>query len=112
MNQLIIRLFVCVSLCVTQYAWSGNDVRNSAHAKKTLEIYRKVISMPTVAGRGKVPEMASYLSSELRKAGFAKDDIEIIPKDDTAALVVKYRGDGSSGKLQVRPAAANPRCCG
>jgi len=73
----------------------------SEHAKKTLEIYSKVISIPTVKGRNKVPEMASYLASEFEKAGFPKKDIQILPLDETAALVVRYRGDGSAGKEPI-----------
>ncbi|NOZ43031.1 MAG: M20/M25/M40 family metallo-hydrolase, partial [Alphaproteobacteria bacterium] len=45
--------------------------------------------------------MAVYLASEFRKAGFAKRDIHILPKGETAALVVRYRGDGSSGKKPI-----------
>jgi carboxypeptidase PM20D1 len=73
----------------------------SEHAKKTLEIYTKVISIPTVKGRKKVPEMASYLASEFEKAGFLKKDIHILPLKDTAALVVRYAGDGSSSKEPI-----------
>ena len=73
----------------------------SEHAKKTLEIYTKVISIPTVKGRNKVPEMAAYLASEFEKAGFSKKDINILPLKDTAALVVRYAGDGSAGKEPI-----------
>jgi len=74
---------------------------NSEHAKKSLEIYTRLISIPTVKGRGKVPEMAAYLASEFEKAGFAKSDIHILPIDKTASLVVRYQGDGSSGKAPI-----------
>jgi len=76
-------------------------VEDSEHAEKTLEIYTKVISIPTVKGNGKVPEMAAYLASEFRKAGFSDDDIHILPKGETAALVVRYAGDGSSGNGSI-----------
>lgn len=79
----------------------ADSVRDTEHAKKTLEIYRKIISIPTVAGRGKVVDMADYLAAELGKAGFTKDDIQILPNNDTVALVVRYRGDGSSGKKPI-----------
>lgn len=75
--------------------------KDSAHAQKALEIYRKVISIPTVAGRGNVPKMAKYLSSELKEAGFTDRDIQIIPHGETAALVVRYRGDGSAKKKPI-----------
>ena len=75
--------------------------KDSEHAKKALEIYRNVISIPTVAGRGNVPKMANYLASELKQAGFNQSDIQVIPHGETAALIVRYRGDGSAKKKPI-----------
>ena len=72
------------------------DIKNSEHAKKSLAIYKKVISIPTVAGRGKVPEMVDFLVSELKLAGFSDTDIEVMPYKDTAGLVVRYAGKTNS----------------
>lgn len=74
---------------------------DSAHAKKALQIYRTVIAIPTVAGRGKVPQMANYLADEFIAVGFAPHDVQVIPKGETAALIVRYAGDGSSGKKPI-----------
>ncbi len=72
------------------------------HAAKAREIYAKVISIPTQEGNAKVPEMAAYLAQEFRDAGFPPDDIHIVPfkgrTDQTASLVVRYRGNGKGGK--------------
>lgn len=103
------KIFICITVLfasnmASTWSWSWSwswDVKNSVHAQKTLEIYTKVISIPTVAGRGKVPEMANYLASEFRAAGFPEKDIHILPKGETAALVVRYAGDGSSGKKPI-----------
>jgi acetylornithine deacetylase/succinyl-diaminopimelate desuccinylase-like protein len=65
------------------------------------EMFARIISMRTSKGNGQVPAMAAYLAGELRKAGFSGDDIYILPKDETAALVVRYRGDASSGKKPI-----------
>jgi acetylornithine deacetylase/succinyl-diaminopimelate desuccinylase-like protein len=75
--------------------------RNSTHARKTLEIYTRIIAMETSKNLGNVPAMANYLAGELRAAGFAAQDVEVIPVGETAALVVRYRGDGSSGKAPI-----------
>ena len=64
-------------------------------------MFAKIISMRTAKGQNQVPAMAAYLADELKMAGFSKDDIHVLPKDDTAALVVRYRGDGSSGKKPI-----------
>ena len=71
------------------------------HTDKTLEIYRAVIEIPTVKGRGKTPEMAQYLSNELQLAGFPKEDIHIIPTGKTASLIVQYRGQVGTGKKPI-----------
>ena len=95
--------FVLATLVVL--VWSSvsfaESARDTEHAKKTLEIYTKVISIPTVAGRGEVQNMAAYLAEQFKQAGFSKEDIQIIPKDNTVSLVVRYAGDGSSGKKPI-----------
>ena len=46
------------------------------------------------------------LSAQFRAGGFADEDIHVLPfvtseGEDTAALVVRYRGDGSSGEAPI-----------
>ena len=94
-------LFASALAMLISLSLNADGIRDTAHAKKTLEIYRKVISIPTVAGRGEVRALADYLAAELGKAGFAQEDIHILPNNETVALVVRYRGDGSSGKKPV-----------
>lgn len=65
------------------------------------ELFAKVIAMRTAEGQGQVPAMAKYLAGELKKAGFKKEDIHIVPQGETAGFVVRYRGDGSSGKKPI-----------
>jgi acetylornithine deacetylase/succinyl-diaminopimelate desuccinylase-like protein len=69
---------------------------------KAREIFAKTVSIPTSLGLRKVPELAEYLAGEFRAAGFPAQDITIVPfklpDDETASLVVRYRGDGTGGK--------------
>ena len=74
---------------------------NSEHAQKTLEIYTRIIGVETSKNLGNVPEVANYLAGELVAAGFPKEDVEILPVGETAALIARYRGDGSSGKAPI-----------
>ena len=74
---------------------------NSEHARKTLEIYERIIEVETSKGLGNVPEVANYLADELKAAGFPAADVEVIPIGEMAALVARYRGDGSSGKKPI-----------
>jgi acetylornithine deacetylase/succinyl-diaminopimelate desuccinylase-like protein len=81
-------------------AVSAQD-RNSEHAQKTLEIYTNIIEMETSKNLGNVPAMARYLADELIGAGLSEEDVEILPVGETAALIARYRGDGSSGKAPI-----------
>jgi acetylornithine deacetylase/succinyl-diaminopimelate desuccinylase-like protein len=62
------------------------------------DIFQAIVAMKTSEGLGQVPAMAEYLAGKFRAAGFAPDDIHVLPVDDTAALVVRYRGTGKGGK--------------
>lgn len=90
-----------VALLTTMLFHSGaiaaQDIR-SEHAQKTLDIYTRIIRVETSKGLGNVPEVANYLADELLAAGFCEEDVEVVPRGGTAALIAKYRGDGSSGK--------------
>ena len=74
---------------------------NSEHAKKTLEIFTRIIGVETSKNLGNVPEVANYLASELRAAGFPAEDVEVVPLGETTSLIARYRGDGSSGKAPI-----------
>jgi len=74
---------------------------NSEHARKTLEIYTTIIEMETSKNLGNVPAMAQYLADQMIGAGLPESDIEILPVGETAALIARYRGDGSSGKKPI-----------
>jgi acetylornithine deacetylase/succinyl-diaminopimelate desuccinylase-like protein len=76
------------------------ETPQSAPDLKAREIYAKIISIPSQLGNGKVPEVAEYLAGEFRAAGFPAEDIHILPfkgeGDQTASLVVRYRGKGKA----------------
>ncbi|MGN6789404.1 MAG: M20/M25/M40 family metallo-hydrolase, partial [Rhodanobacteraceae bacterium] len=81
---------------------------------ETMAMLRHAIATQTVEGKDQVPAFAQYLAGKLEPAGFAKSDIEIIPVEHTAALVVHYRGSDKSlqpillsGHMDV--VAANPK---
>lgn len=64
------------------------------HAR-ALDMYRHAIDVPTVAGRGRVPELARYFADSFKAAGFAAGDIHVMPYDGgpgdhTAALIVRW----------------------
>jgi acetylornithine deacetylase/succinyl-diaminopimelate desuccinylase-like protein len=71
---------------------------NDGERKQAHEIYRTIVEMDTSVEGGRTPEMAKYLAERFRDGGFEAKDVHLIPVDKTAALVVRYRGDGSGGK--------------
>lgn len=75
--------------------------RNSEHAKKTYEIYKTIIEVDTSKDRGNTLKVAQYLADQLVAGGIPADDVEVVPKDDFAALIARYRGDGSSGNKPI-----------
>src|ERR1044071_6764473 len=75
---------------------AGAEPSRSATDLKAREIYAKIVSIPSQLGNGKVPEVAEYLAGRFRAAGFPAADVHVLPfkgeGDETASLVVRYRG--------------------
>jgi acetylornithine deacetylase/succinyl-diaminopimelate desuccinylase-like protein len=70
----------------------------------TRAMFEKVVNIPTVLGRSKVPEMAQYLADQYKAAGFTEADIKVVPyatdgDPKTAALIVRWR----AAKPKARP---------
>lgn len=76
----------------------GHAAKLERHEAKAREIFSKAVAYKTSEGLGQVPAMVEYLASEFRAAGFPDADIHVLPLDETASLVVRYRGDGSGGR--------------
>jgi acetylornithine deacetylase/succinyl-diaminopimelate desuccinylase-like protein len=98
MNQKFLAALAAV--CISSTSGAADQLGARPSDRKAREILEKVISIPTELGRGKVPEMAEYLAGEFRAAGFPADDVQVIPYklagDQTAVLVVRYRGDSKA----------------
>lgn len=65
------------------------------------EIFAEAVNMRTAVGNNATPLLVEALAARFRAAGFAEEDIHILRHKDTAALVVRYRGDGSAGKKPI-----------
>jgi acetylornithine deacetylase/succinyl-diaminopimelate desuccinylase-like protein len=76
------------------------------------DTFARLIAFKTVEGEGQVPVMAGWLAQKFRDAGFAREDVQVLPSGESAVLVVRYRGDGRArpvlvlGHMDV--VAANP----
>lgn len=98
MKKYLSALALAASLSTIPAPVAAEDVPFS---DKAMEMLRVTVGMRTAEGHGEVPKMAAYLAAELQKGGFPAEDIHILPMGETAALVVRYRGDGSSGKKPI-----------
>lgn len=94
-------LVALLALSAGMSAARAEDSARIAVETETRAMFEKLISFPTVAGRGAVPKMAGYLAGELVGAGFEAGDIEILTIGDSAALVARYRGAAGSDKKPV-----------
>jgi acetylornithine deacetylase/succinyl-diaminopimelate desuccinylase-like protein len=76
----------------------------------THAMFEHIVNIPTVFGRGNVPQMAQYLADQYKAAGFAAADIQVMPYESTdkvagktektAALIVRWRAEG---KAKAKP---------
>ena len=78
---------------------------DNGHAK-ARELLEHAVNIPTVAGRGKVPELAQYLADQYRAAGWADSDIHIqpytaVPGNDTAAFIARWPAAGKATKKPI-----------
>jgi acetylornithine deacetylase/succinyl-diaminopimelate desuccinylase-like protein len=113
MSMLRIPLAGCLVLAMTLAPQAVAETTAQA-MPETMDMLRHAIAAQTVEGKDQVPAFARYLAGKLESAGFAKSDIEIIPVEHTAALVVHYRGSDDSLKPILLSAhmdvvAANPK---
>jgi len=91
---------------VSVFAQGRSVDYSEPYQEKALEIYRASISYRSAEGHGQVPALAEYLAQQFRDGGFPDEDITILPftlasGEETSGLVVRYRGDDSSGKKAI-----------
>jgi len=87
-------LFLTTAIAATAPALAASPVMTPADSAATRTMFETIVNTPTVLGRGKVPEMAAYLASAFRNAGWAEADVKVLPYDTTgdktAALMVRW----------------------
>jgi acetylornithine deacetylase/succinyl-diaminopimelate desuccinylase-like protein len=105
-------VFIAMSASTTMF---GSSAAISAHDGHTtdltiqqqvaLDIYGDIIGFRTARGHAQVPAMVQYLVSRFHHSGFEEADIMVSDYDSdgepTQGLIVRYRGDGSSGKKPI-----------
>jgi acetylornithine deacetylase/succinyl-diaminopimelate desuccinylase-like protein len=96
MNMSFRKLLPITALLVSG-ALSASPTDDIWHAK-ARQLLEQAVNIPTVAGRNRVPELATQLAAQYRAAGFSEADIKVLPYEKTAALIVRWRAPNPTGK--------------
>ena len=86
---LALTCFLCVA--------APSSAQSDGERAQAREMIERVVGFETSTGEQNIA-MANYLADRFRTAGFAAEDIQIIPAGGSAGLLVRYRGDGSGGR--------------
>lgn len=96
---------LALALSVATAAVAADDPWRDPWHAKARALLAHAISIPTVKGRDRVPELARYLADQYKAAGWANSDIHILPYegspgDRTATLIVRWP---AAGKAKAKP---------
>lgn len=99
-------VIVSLLLCTSAQAQHSSVDYTKDYQREALAMFSDVIAMRTAEGHGKVPEMAAYLERQFLDAGFYASEVKLLPHtlptgEEVASLVVRYRGNGLSGKKPI-----------
>lgn len=95
---MISRLLLASSCILALSPAFAASPEEEAYARQLME---KAVAFKSTAEHGETKKFAEYLAGQFKAAGFAAGDIEIVPAGASVGLVVRYRGDGSSGKAPI-----------
>jgi acetylornithine deacetylase/succinyl-diaminopimelate desuccinylase-like protein len=94
MLKIIFGALAALSLCIA----SAAAELSAAERARVRAIYEHAVNLDTSVEGARTLELATYLADQLRAGGFPAADIHVLPFENTASLVVRYRGDGSAGR--------------
>ena len=89
------RVFAALLFC--GFAAAAHAQPSAEQRTQALDIYRHIVAIDTSVQARNV-EMAEYLAGLFRGAGIPAEDVHVLPVNNTAGLLVRYRGDGSRGR--------------
>ncbi|HSG34331.1 MAG TPA: M20/M25/M40 family metallo-hydrolase [Sphingomonadaceae bacterium] len=79
----------------------AQDLPATSGGQSALEILAEAIEVPTVQGRGRVPELAALLERRLLDGGFAREAVAFTPIGENGYLTALYPGKDSSAPKTV-----------
>ncbi|MBS0283238.1 MAG: M20/M25/M40 family metallo-hydrolase [Proteobacteria bacterium] len=91
-----------LSILLAGAAHAAPAPASSAAADNALEITKRAIAFRSVQGPGnQTPQLAAYLKQLFVEAGFPAADVTVEPVDDTAYLLLRWRGTDPKAKALV-----------
>ena len=95
-------IFFCATgALTTQQSTADENSDVASYSQLAVELLRDAISRETAHGPGMVPAYAESLKQVFLEAGFPPEALTIVPYGETASLVVRYEGDGGSGREPI-----------
>jgi acetylornithine deacetylase/succinyl-diaminopimelate desuccinylase-like protein len=94
MKSIVAALAALFALAAAAQAQPSDD----STRVQAREILARTVSFNSSPEGGQTPQLAAYLADLYRNGGFPAADVQIVPLDATASLIVRYRGDGSGGR--------------
>lgn len=93
-------MYRSLALCAVFVPWLAGAAAPEGDARRSAEreLFRKVVEIPTVAGRGEMPRLVKLLTAEFRKAGIT--DVTVKSHGDTQSMIVRWPA--------TRPSARKP----
>jgi len=95
MHKLVAILGIAVSLTVVDAQAAQTTERENAEK----ELFRRVLEIPTVAGRGEMPRLVKLLSAEFQRAGIR--DITVKTHGNTQSMIARWPAARPSGKKPI-----------
>ena len=106
MRPLAAVLLATVSTVAAANPVLGPSKLDPAWQERSKALFKTAIEIPTVQGRGQLPRMAEYLAGEYRRAGWAAEDVKVLPykseaDDPTAVFVARWKGTGGGKRKPI-----------
>jgi acetylornithine deacetylase/succinyl-diaminopimelate desuccinylase-like protein len=94
-------IIAIASLAFSTIAFASPEPNSDPWHAKAEKMLEHAVNIPTVVGQNRVPELAQYFANQFRAAGIPNQDIKIMPYNDTAALIVRWRAKNPSSKKPI-----------
>src|SRR5215470_15688038 len=102
MRKLIFALaLLCASPALVQPSLAQSPDPTAQERAEARALYAHIVNTNTSVSGGQTPQLAAWLRDQFTTAGFPASDILIAPYEQTAGLVLRYRGDGSAHKKPI-----------